>query len=381
MTIQIDGTNCNNKGAELMLFAILQQIEKKCPKATVIINGDIRNYKLSDFSSSLSLKTTLGSNSFARKYNIIKYLKYLHLPYCWLTFLCPHQGVDVLFDASGFCYSDQWNLAEDRCKMMINYFDKMSKYGTKIFFLPQAWGPFEKEKTNSVVAKIVEVAEIIFAREHVSFEYFSQIKKSCPNLLISPDFTSLVNCSVPTKYKHLKDSVCIIPNVRMLDKTTTTSEEYMRFWKEIIVFCQKKGKRVFVLNHSDKSDRLVCNLLAHTYKLECVDYLDALEVKSVISQSYLVISSRYHGIASALNSLVPCLATGWSHKYELLFSDYSQHNNLLNVGDVQGALEKMNYYFNEENRNASISKMKAQKEEIQKATQSMWDKIWKKIEI
>ncbi len=40
MRIQIDGTNSLNKGAELMLNAVMEQIEKKYPNAEVFYNSN-----------------------------------------------------------------------------------------------------------------------------------------------------------------------------------------------------------------------------------------------------------------------------------------------------------------------------------------------------
>ena len=47
------------------------------------------------------------------------------------------------------------------------------------------------------------------------------------------DFTSLVNGIVPVQYKHLTDAVCIIPNIRMIDKGTIKLDDYIAIIERI----------------------------------------------------------------------------------------------------------------------------------------------------
>ena len=104
--------------------------------------------------------------------------------------------------------------------------------------------------------------------------------------------------------------------------------------------------------------------------------LNALEVKGLISISYLVISSRFHGVASALNSCVPCLATSWSFKYAELFNDYKLDGCILPLDDPNLAISMIEKYLdphvNESIRNHLIE----QRPHIQQNTREMWDLIW-----
>jgi colanic acid/amylovoran biosynthesis protein len=110
MRIQIDGTNTVNKGAELMLYAVLQEIERQYPKAEVFYNriGEKSSY----IQTSLNFKTRPFSNTLIPALNKFKasgILRRLSLPYSFFTQKYAMANMDIILDAGGFQFSDQWN--------------------------------------------------------------------------------------------------------------------------------------------------------------------------------------------------------------------------------------------------------------------------------
>ena len=72
--------------------------------------------------------------------------------------------------------------------------------------------------------------------------------------------------------------------------------------------------------------------------LKIVREPDPLYLKGILGTCSLVISSRYHGLMSALSQGVPCIATGWSHKYQALLEDYGCTEYLL---PLDGSIEQL----------------------------------------
>jgi len=108
--------------------------------------------------------------------------------------------------------------------------------------------------------------------------------------------------------------------------------------------------------------------------------LNALEVKGLIANSYMVISSRFHGVASALNSVLPCLATSWSHKYEMRFKDFGQENCVLDLQNFPLTLGQIRPFLDSETNHQIREQLIGAKRKITLETNAMWETIWNQIE-
>ncbi|MDR2039818.1 MAG: polysaccharide pyruvyl transferase family protein [Bacteroidales bacterium] len=379
MKIQIDGTGTVNKGAELMLYAILQEIERKYPDAEVLYNsiGEKRSY----IQTSLNFKIRPFVEKVLPVLNRIKIpgiLYRLSIPCSLVTNKYPVKGLDVVLDAGGFQFSDQWKRSDFDLLLWERYYRKLKEQGTKIILLPQAFGPFETIYGKKMAKMISTYADIIFAREKISYKYLINTGVDKNKTKSYPDFTALVEGIFPKQYESLKGGVCIIPNKRMIDKGIISQKDYLSIICLMIGIIRNNGKTPFLLNHEGQQDTRLCEAINTQLKipLAIVDQLTALEVKGVISQSYLVISSRFHGVASALNSGVPCLATSWSHKYEELFKDYHQSDCILDLIHPETMLKKVENFLSEKTHNDVSEKLKAIKPIILEKNEKMWNVVW-----
>ena len=68
---------------------------------------------------------------------------------------------------------------------------------------------------------------------------------------------------------------------------------------------------------------------------------NALAIKGILGACRAVVASRFHALVSALSQGVPSVATGWSHKYAELFSDYGFPEGVMSTDDGEERIEEM----------------------------------------
>lgn len=376
MKIVLSGVETNNKGAELMLYAILQEVERKWPDAEVYISRSRVLPGLDSVKTKVQMHC-LPYEGVIAKSHINSILYRLNLPTIeGMNFV---QG-DYFLDGSGFLFSDQCKLWGIPPKWWENVLKHHYKKGAKIVFLPQAFGPLEMEMTKKAIRVLDKYATVIMAREQVSYDY---LKKSglvdMKKVRIFTDFTSLVDGVFPKGYEHLRGGICIIPNKKMILKGGISYEDYIKLLTAIAEEGKKSGHPVYLLNHEGPKDAELCLRCKETIggDIEAVTDINGLEVKGLIASAYIVITSRFHGLASSLNSGVPSLATSWSHKYEELFKDYGLSNDyVLPLNDMESAILKVKNLI-EGNTNAGIRAILEKKvPEIKDQTRDMWNVVW-----
>lgn len=379
MKIILSGVETINKGAELMLYAILQEIERKYPEAVVYVQRNKIPQGFKYLNTKLKLKYWPVDNVLTRLH-LVKFVRGLHFPYKYDISTFSVKAANYFLDGSGFTFSDQW----ERNSRGIMWWDRLLKrlynQGCKVVFLPQAIGPAEKKTTKEILSVLSRYSTIIMPRENVSLNYIQNSGVvDMSKVQLYPDFTSLVEGIFPNRYNYLKGGICIIPNMRMIDKGMISLQGYINLVASIISIAKETNHKVFLLNHEGKDDEN----LAYQCKrevgntIEVVTGLNALEIKGLISSAKLVVTSRFHGLASALNSCVPCLSTSWSHKYEELYKDYMLADCILPLDDNK-EVQRMVSLFISDSKNTQIrNHLKEQVPKIQERTKDMWNTVWK----
>lgn len=377
MRIVLNGVETKNKGAELMFYAILQEIERRFPEAEVYIPFDAVKEGLNYIHTSLNLKYKPYSWLLRLKCRGI--LRRLGVPAKYCDFdTYPIKDTDYFIDASGFTFSDQWKLKDTFIEHWQLLLSQMKKSGAKVIFLPQAFGPIELPNTKLGTKYVNQYADLIIPRDNVSLKYLQNAGVNPQKIKCYPDFTNLVEGTMPKSYAHLVDGICIIPNIRMIDRGIIELDKYIHIIEVITKLCKNTGRPVYILNHEGPEDANLGKMCAKHINddIEVVTGLNALEVKGLIATSYLCISSRFHGVASALNSGVPCLATSWSHKYAELFQDYSMTDCILKLDDLN-AIEKRISELLSSDINTEIRATLAEKlPDIKRRSGKMWDAVW-----
>ena len=377
MKIQIDGTNTQNKGAELMLLSILEQIEARYPEAFVLFNSIMSDPK--KIKTSLPFKRT-ALLSYGRYVRSL--LSRIGLPYySLLSEYHPLKNIDLVLDASGFRLGDQWDHSIQFLDRLENYYKKLKQNGTKIILLPQAFGPFHTRMGKRSVEILNRYADLIVARESISKEYLLEAGGRADKIIQYPDFTVNVKGIFPEEFKQIKGHVCIIPNKKMITHTELNAEKYLSNLIDIIIKIKTAGKEVFLLNHEAEGDLDICTRISRYFNtpLPVITGLNARETKGVIGTSLMVISSRYHGVASSLNQGVPCLATSWSHKYEMLLLDFGLTDQIIDISkNTTLAWPKIEVLLSQEGNLRMRQHLNAKKNALSMSIHSMWDIIWGK---
>jgi len=380
MNIQIDGVNNSNKGAQLMLFATLAAIEQYYPKATVRFNSPL--------SSSLFLERTKLSIVGVQPYWYKRWILDSHIGlyisklskriYAAISNWRKTTGVDLLIDIGGFQFGDQWNHSERDILTREYYLKHLKSNGTKIVFMPQAFGPFEKTNSKKMLKVINDYSDMIIARDDISYKYLIDSGVNASIVSIYPDFTHQVCPVKPAIEDKYTGNVCIIPNSMMIRQNIVSEDTYVHFMTDVCKLILANGRTPFLFNHEGAGDLQLCHKInvAFSNSLTVYTGLNALETKWVISQSYLVISSRFHGVANALSSAVPCLATSWNHKYQKLFENYRLIDNVLDCCDFNDAKEKMENYLSESENKKTRKILIEAGCEISKANKEMWSKVF-----
>lgn len=378
MKIILSGVNTDNKGAELMLYAILHEIEEKYPDAKVYIPYSRVKQGIDYVHTNLNFRYTPFSE-FASKAHLYGIAKKMHIP---LRYYWKHEIIkdaDWFIDGSGFSFSDQWNIKDERVSMWKYKLETLYYSNCKIVFLPQAFGPVEQPNTKKALSILNDYATVIMPRERISYDYLVRsgvidMKK----VITFTDFTSLVEGTFPSRYEALRNGICIIPNMRMIDKGAINFDNYVNLLLAFVREGKKSGYPVYLLNHEGIKDEQLayrCRKELNN-EVEVVTRLNALEVKGMIASSYLVITSRFHGLASALNSCVPCLATSWSHKYEELFRDYGLNGYVLPKDNISIATSCMKKLLDTDENQKIRRHLVSQLPKIKEETRRMWDFVW-----
>jgi polysaccharide pyruvyl transferase WcaK-like protein len=371
MYFQIDQTNFVNKGAELMMHSIIQRLTKE---------------------ESLNSKFVLGpglnnDKSFVqiRKNGLFHIFKYQRFKFRLDRLmdqkrldrfgLVKEDSINILLDAGGFQFGDQWNnyYSKENNLELKKYYKSHKLNGVKIILLPQAFGPFQETLSKDRIKYVYENVDLIYARDSVSYNNLINLLGQSTKIRQAPDFTILTKPDISYKlYVQVKDAVCVIPNAKMLTHTDKDiSNNYISFLINISNYFLKKREKLVFLNHEDEGDFEIINKISSHLIDDVIilNGLDGLTVKGVIGHVKLLISSRFHGVVSGLNQLIPTFCTSWSHKYQELAKLYDMDNLVLDVNDNSS----VNLKIIEENISKVIS---CQKQiELENQTERMWDEI------
>ena len=381
MKIEIKGVEFNNKGAELMLHSIIAVLDKKFDNYQLVLSpGSLLPYPQ---------RAKLGS---WQKFNF----QFLGLNWSWLGNMAPsgirrllkHFGIivekeiDLVLDASGFAYGDQWG--DFRLTQTLRQLKRCAKYNNQYVFLSQAFGPFENQKHSKLMAKMIDQAALVVARDARSLACLQAINNA-DNIKCFPDFTPLLEVQAIALPECLpQEFACIVPNSKMINSQSgQLKHHYLNFLVKSIETIAAMNITPVLLNHEGIKDHKLCQEIISASRVTplYLNDLGALEIKRILGASVLCISSRFHGCVSSLSQGVPTLATSWSHKYEELYADYQCQDYLLDVTEVIDARFDLTARLGQiiAQRPAISARLIERAEQHKKKANDMWAQVFEVI--
>ncbi|MBX2841539.1 MAG: polysaccharide pyruvyl transferase family protein [Flammeovirgaceae bacterium] len=380
MNILIVGGNLDNKGAYLMLVTLISELKKRFPNSNICVSPSIRDAEL----EKLDLKYLdfpllhIGFDRFAMflKYgNIIKLLKKK------FRGEIKFSEIDIIFDISGYAYSDFWGPSPVHNLLLL--LDHCKRKNIKYILMPQAFGPFTNIELVSGMKKVLENVDLIFARDKVSKTHLEQISnQSNKKVDLFPDITLNYSISETNSDEKSDKYCCIVPNERMLDKGKEIWKgNYVKVMTKVVdQILTTSDLRINILVHDtfNGGDGIIASKIKDAFqsdRVEIVAISDAIEIKKFIKKSQFLIGSRYHSIASALSSDVPAIGLGWSHKYQMLFDDYNLSSYIFetpNELEIENLTQKL---LNTDHNKVLREQLQLVNKEIHKKFKDMWDII------
>lgn len=378
MIIEIRKAGFINKGAELMLLAILEKMKKRYPTAK------------------FAMAPNLKSQPFEKRVSLGLYQKI----YFWrkgfqfgiLGNLIPSnirkeyglvidKEITVVIDASGFSYSDQCGTSS--CLELANSCNRWKKNGTKVILLPQAFGPFESTINKRSIKKAINNIDILYARDTISYKYLINSVGERKNIKLAPDFTNLLHGVVPENFDSNENRFCIVPNYRMIDKTSKEeSEAYIPFLIKCVKYLLLKNQKPFILVHEGDRDFELASIIKNEIpSINIIQETNPLKIKGILGVCEGTIGSRFHGLVSALSQGIPSLATGWSHKYQMLFNDYGFSDGLMDVKMSEEDIKsKINLIIEPSSKEEIKKIIEINSNKLKELSEQMWDEVFKVID-
>lgn len=253
--------------------------------------------------------------------------------------------VDVVFDAAGFAYGDPW--PESNLRNLASAAQRAVDRGATFFLLPQSFGEFSSKKSRSLIKTVAKSATWMFARDKTSLNNLREILVDHVRMSLAPDFTSLLPGATPKDPERFRNTVAIIPNVKMLQRTDrVTQMNYLPILASAISLIRRAELDPLIVIHEGSDDRELSDKLRHLLPdIPVIDESDPIVIKGILGSCLGSIGSRYHGLVSCLSQGVPCLATGWSAKYESLLSAYGISDALLDLRQPENVERRINRWL------------------------------------
>lgn len=363
-TFIITGGHSSNKGAQAMVFAVVQELKRHHPDSEIwMISGkkDESNafaFDVAHMNFRTLLRLLLGPLAFVVRSGANgsgeKQLRQV-----W-------QQADAVFDVSGFSLSAQFGP-----KTSISYLLRLAlakKFRCSVYLLPQSFGPFNysnpahKLVLFALMKHYLKYPVSILPREHQGYRDLRpftnrNLKKALDIVLLTDrPRRDTVFSSPPSSELEApssEKSVAIIPNTKI--EKWNQQNDIKQIYKTILDRLLQSGFRVYVLRHSQEDLEFCREVAALAGGNDRVSLLEGdytcIDLSEFIAGLDFVIASRYHSLVHAYKSGVPALVVGWAEKYPELMREFGQEQYYFDIRqpvadtEMDKALQKLMEYY------------------------------------
>ena len=368
-TFEIVGIHHENHGAVLMLEAALEQLSGRYRDARfALAEATPVDFRLAYRARTAwpseirGARAVLSARLAARRGNLRRF-----------GVVTPSE-VDVRFDASGFSYGDFWGLQRLEARLLrpLKAFPERP-----IVLLPQAFGPFRKPGMASAVREAMARVALAFVRDDQSMAFLEDAGvKESDRIRRAPDFTNLLH---EEEASPADGPLLVIPNQKVVDAASGVSrEDYLAFLCRTVEAGRAAGHTTAFLVHEGANDRALAEEANQRLDTPCkvIDGKTPLETKRTIASAAGVVSSRFHGLVSALASATPALAVGWSHKYQMLMGSYGLSELVVDLGEPQTFDAKLAALFALMGEDAARCALRGHARSEREEAERMWSRVF-----
>ncbi len=354
--ILITGGNFINKGAQSMLFCLVDGLKKKFPQAEIVMIDLFPTLQEKDKTNFNFTIVNMHIRTLLRiAFPLIRLIvKPKPISNDEIEIKNHFKTANLVLDISGYGVSshNQKSLWTYATLFPVRY---AKRFKVPFIFLPQSIGPFDftgwkKLLIWPLIKKHLKYPEIIFIREPNCRSYLEKIKTkkvvdSFDLVLQSPiiDATNIFkNPATNSTVSNIKkDTIVIIPNKQLT--RIISNDETIKIFSSLIKTLVNQNQHVTIVRHS-ADDKEICNLIftaTNNKNVQLINEdLNPLEIQHIFDSSKMVVAARYHGLIHALKLSKPCVVLGWANKYNHVMNTFGLSEFYFDIKNVDS--QKMN---------------------------------------
>lgn len=340
--IVITGGNLRNKGAQAMIFTVVDFLKKTFPDKKIYVfagkeeDRETYTFEVLPYDLLQKIKIFSKTNPYSPPHEIISILS----------------KTDFVLDVSGYALGSQHNIFTNT-NFLFNIM-VARHFSLPCYYLPQSVGPFDynpllKMLFYPLLKIYLKYPKKFYVREKDGLKHIYKFTKKnvrhsndivLQNKKYSISNIYRKNFSLKT-YDIKKNSVGIIPNQNV--RKRTNEYQFYQLYRLLIEELLRYGKNVYLLPHSDE-DFSICREIKKQFRKDdrvilLNDSLDCIELEKVIEQFDFIVASRYHSIIHAYRNGVPALIIGWATKYYELAEKFDQLSYLSDIRNLNTSEE------------------------------------------